>query len=430
MKISRRWLLVFAGIVAALPLSTAFGEQVLFDLKVHGGKQDAKNVPVTVPLTLPAALMNATALQISTVGGEPIAGQVTPQGICINDHAADSSRSELHFILPAIKAGEIVSLHGGIKSGSASADPASSFHWRDVPKRHSLLSFGDRPVLDYMCEPLDESSKARREETFKPYHHLYDPEGKILVTKGPGGLYPHHRALFFGFNKVSYGSGKTADVWHCTKGCYQSHEKLLSEEAGPVLGRQLVAIDWRGQDGQPFAHEKREMTVYSLPGGTMVDFASHLETAGERVKLDGDPQHSGFHFRAAQEVADKTNLETIFIRADGPAKPGDTINWDAKNKSNDPRTINQPWKGMSFVIGGQRYTAAILELSGNPKEARFSERNYGRFGSYFEYELTKDHPLDIRYRVWLQKGQMTPEDIASLAAEFVEPLTVELKLEQ
>jgi hypothetical protein len=83
---------------------------------------------------------------------------------------------------------------------------------------------------------------------------------------------------------------------------------------------------------------------------------------------------------------------------------------------------------MSFVVGGQRYTAAMLDLPTNPKEARFSERNYGRFGSYFVYDLDKDHPLEIRYRVWLQKGQMTPDQIATLAADFVEPLACEARL--
>ena len=83
---------------------------------------------------------------------------------------------------------------------------------------------------------------------------------------------------------------------------------------------------------------------------------------------------------------------------------------------------------MSFILGGQRYTVAMLDLPTNPKEARFSERDYGRFGSYFQYDLTKDHPLEVRYRVWLQKGQMTPEQIAARAADFAEPVEATVKL--
>ena len=82
---------------------------------------------------------------------------------------------------------------------------------------------------------------------------------------------------------------------------------------------------------------------------------------------------------------------------------------------------------MSFVLGGQRYTAAYLDRPTNPKEARFSERTYGRVGSYFVTTVTKEKPLVVVYRVWLQKGQMKPEEIAAKAAAFVEPAAVTVK---
>jgi len=44
----------------------------------------------------------------------------------------------------------------------------------------------------------------------------------------------------------------------------------------------------------------------------------------------------------------------------------------------------------------------------NPKEARFSERDYGRFGSYFEYDLDEGKPLTVNYRLWLQERLMKP----------------------
>ncbi|HEV3416841.1 MAG TPA: DUF6807 family protein [Pirellulales bacterium] len=441
-----RRIVVFYGIVCFFALSAArAANRQDFDLVIHAGQHDRTNVPVSVPIELPADAKNLTVAEIAVPGARPIPGELTEPGICVSaaPAAAGSQRKELHFILPELKAGATLELHGAIEPTAPSINPRSIFNWTDVANEHSLLSYGSRPVLDYMCRPLDESSKEKRDETFKPFHHLYDPDGTILVTKGPGGYFTHHRGLFYGFNKITYGNGKEADVWHCTKNCYQSHEKVLGEEAGPALGRQCVAIDWRGQDRQPFAHEQREMTVYNVPGGTMIDFASRLETAEENVKLDGDPQHSGFHFRAADEVAQKgkvqttsagkttaerANPDTIFIRTDGTGKPGQAINWDPKDKVHDPRTINQPWKGMSFVLGGQRYTVAMIDVPTNPKEARFSERDYGRFGSYFQYDLTKDHPLEVRYRVWLQKGQMTPEQIAARAADFAEPLEAVVKL--
>ena len=261
----------------------------------------------------------------------------------------------------------------------------------------------------------------RRQETFKVYHHLYDPSGQRLVTKGPGGLFPHHRALFFGFNKVSYGD-KKADVWHCPPGCYQSHEKFLASEAGPVLGRHRVEIAWHGPANEVFANEEREMTVYNVPGGTLVEFASRVRSTVGKVKLDGDPQHAGFHFRADKEVAEKTKEQTYYLRPDGPGKLGETRNWPAQKTH-----VNLPWDAMCFVLGGQRYTVAYLDKPTNPKEARFSERDYGRFGSYFEYELNDKNSLQVNYRVWLQKGEMTVPEVAALSTNFVKPATAAIK---
>ncbi len=79
---------------------------------------------------------------------------------------------------------------------------------------------------------------------------------------------------------------------------------------------------------------------------------------------------------------------------------------------------------MSFVLGGKRYTAAYLDRPSNPKEARYSEREYGRIGSYFEAVANVEKPLRVAYRIWLQDGQMTGPQVAALDDNFVEPVKV------
>src|SRR5207247_2519955 len=175
---------------------------------------------------------------------------------------------------------------------------------------------------------------------------------------------------------------------HCAGGAHQSHEKLLASEAGNLMGRHRLEIAWHGQDKEVIAREERELTVYHFPTGTLIDFASRLRTTGGRVKLDGDPQHAGVQFRADDEVAKATSKQTVFVRPDGVGQPGVEWNWPQQKDQ-----VNLPWKAMSFVLGGQRYTVADLDRPDNPKEARFSERTYGRFGSYFAYELTRENPL-------------------------------------
>jgi hypothetical protein len=250
----------------------------------------------------------------------------------------------------------------------------------------------------------------------------------VLTTGGlsddPNVHSPHHRGIFYGFNRISCGKGKTADTWHCTNGAHQAHDRFLAREAGPVLGRHRLAITWHGQDKQVFANEERDLAVYNVPGGQLVEFASRLRTSGGPVKLGGDPQHAGVHFRADNEVFARTSRQTIFVRPDGTGKPGETRNWDPKTRRGP---VNLGWDAMSFVLKSKRYTVAYLDHPRNPKEARHSEREYGRIGSYFEYTLAKDKPLSIRYRFWLQEGLMKPGAISALSASFVEPVRVSVK---
>src|SRR5207253_6026304 len=126
------------------------------------------------------------------------------------------------------------------------------------------LSFGKRRVLTYYYERLDESTPASRLRTYKVFHHLYSPQGDRAVTNGlpddPKTHSPHHRGIFYGFNRISYGNRETADLWHCTNASYQEHDRFLSSEEGPVLGRHRVAISSHGENQKTFAQEERELT--------------------------------------------------------------------------------------------------------------------------------------------------------------------------
>ena len=47
--------------------------------------------------------------------------------------------------------------------------------------------------------------------------------------------------------------------------------------------------------------------------------------------------------------------------------------------------------------------------------------------SYFVFEVTKDKPLLVNYRVWLQTGLMKGDEIAARSTAFVEPVEVKAK---
>ncbi|MDZ4780603.1 MAG: DUF6807 family protein [Planctomycetia bacterium] len=423
MRAATLTLLVTAIILGCV--SHAAAENRQFQITVSAGNHARSFSPAKATIDLPESYPADPLASLSDELGNRHDAQLTPVGLLTADNSAPAGmrRYELHFVVMHREAGS--TWKGTLEVLDRSfADllpeaKSSSLSWSEPSDQSVELRRAERPLLRYMLAKLDESTPERRAETYKVYHHVFDPAGKSLLTKGPGGLFPHHRGLFYGFNRISYGDSRTADTWHCTNGAYESHEGFLSNEAGAILGRHTVKVHWHGQESEVFANEERELTTYVLPNGTLIEFASRLRSTVGPVKLDGDPQHAGFQFRAAQEVADVTNKETYYIRPFGKGAPGETLNWPEAKEM-----VNLPWHAMSCVISGQRYTIAMLDRPENPKESRFSERDYGRFGSYFEYQLDEDKPLELNYRVWVQAGEMTADEIEAKSREFVEPVEV------
>jgi hypothetical protein len=398
-----------------LSLTAAFAaenESRSFELSVNAGTVDRENMPVRTLLPLPAEF---THVSVTDSAGASVPADLLTPGVLMDG----ADKRELVFLLAALKAGQSATY----KVVAATSGPAvSGFAFTETPGDNIEMSYAGRKVLRYWCKPFDDSTPANRTETYKVFHQMYDPKGERLVNKGPGGKFTHHRGIFFGFNKVSFGETK-CDIWHC-KGAHQAHEKVLLQEGGVFAGRQRVLISWNGPDKKPFAEEERELTAYNTPGGTLLDFQSRVKSRVGEVTVGGDPQHAGVHFRASLDVEQKTEAQTYFIRADGVGKTGETRNWSAKTPE---KTVNLPWNAMSFVIGDQRYTVEYMDSPSNPKEGRYSERTYGRFGSYFETKFDEKKPLDVTYRFWLQEGAPTVEALAQHDADFDNPVSVTVK---
>ncbi|MDF1823761.1 MAG: PmoA family protein [Verrucomicrobiales bacterium] len=298
----------------------------------------------------------------------------------------------------------------------------AQFSWKDTEGEYLDLIHGSRSIARYVYKPIDESSPERRDQTYKPFCHVYQWWNRDqFLTKGPGGRYSHHRGIFYGFSKISYTdhegvSHERVDNWHCRTAA-QVHREFLKKESGAKGAGFISRIDWLGNDSKPFAIEERGMSFTLIENDIVIDFTSVLQPLVPSLRLDGDPQHAGFQFRASQEVFEETAKATFFTRPEtGTGAPGITMNWSAKNDSKQTRDL--PWKGMTFRLADKSYTVVYLDSPGNPKPARYSERDYGRFGSYFATTVTNDAPLTVRYRLVIHHGEMTPEEMEGLSRDF------------
>ncbi len=400
---------------------TEVAEKSLLKLKVSAGDVDRFDSPTRVMLkagTFDQAIKPGNYVLVASDIKNNLHATVT--------NAKDKGSLYLDFVIDKLGKGQsreydLTVLKNTITKG---------FDWQIDGAKSAEASFAGVPAIKYMFEKVDNSSKESRQKTYKVYHHVYSPDGSTLLTKGPGGLFPHHRGIFFGFNRIKYGD-QQADVWHCNKGESLVHLESLdspsprqsSFSSGLAVAQNTSFISWNGRDDNRFALEERTLRTYRVMKRRVIDFESTLNSMVEvPIKLDGDPQHAGVQFRATQHVPDKTKAKTFYIRPDGKGEPKKFRNWPGNKKH-----VNLPWNAMCFEVEGKTYTCCYLDHPDNPKPARFSERDYGRFGSYFVFELTKQKPLQVRYRFWIQEGEMSVEEIDRISRDFVNPAKVEIK---
>lgn len=307
--------------------------------------------------------------------------------------------------------------------------PQAGFSFRDEPGQGLDVLLDGRAVARYMYA-RDLSTPERDNATFKTYWHFYDAQGKSFITKGPGGLFPHHRGLFLGWNKLSdlTPSAATAtatlpastpappmwDLWHMTKKAAQVHQKFLVQEAGPVLARTTALIHWNDGEGKPLLSEERTVTFFRTGTDLLLDWQSKLSPERDIIRLDGDPEHSGLQFRPSDDVG--KNL-----------KPGEVAAKDAKRTSvtylfprdgvDAHKELDMPWAAMQFELYGQPYSVQHLNAPDNPKSTLYSAyRDYGRFGAFAKGVVTRDKPLLVRYGIAITNGALPSR--AVLAARY------------
>lgn len=300
-----------------------------------------------------------------------------------------------------------------------------SFHWQDDSDRGLCdLYLGEQPVLRYFYT-VDTSSDDAAFDTGKVFHHVYGPGTETLITKGPGGKFPHHRGLYVGWNKTSY-DGKTRDFWHCRRGERQRHAEFLKLDADEKQATMTARINWIDPDETLVIEEQRTVTVRKLPVegepgyGWEIDWSTRLNSKVGAIRLDGDRQHAGFQFRAAQHVAEKDNA--TYIRPEG--QPEDPKAYQVNDRTDPDKYVDLGWLAMTYGLeDGHRYTIEYLEAPGMPQPSRYSERPYGRFGAFFIAEINENHPLTMNYRVNVTRGESpTREEIQKRYDTFVQEL--------
>lgn len=281
-----------------------------------------------------------------------------------------------------------------VATSAARLHAADAFAFKDEPGQHLDILANGKLVARYMYA-YDKSTPAKLLETYKPYLHVFDAEGTAPITKGPGGTFPHHRGIYIGWNKITF-NGKAYDRWHM-KGGEQVHQKFTAQKADADLATFTSLVHWNDEAGKEFVVEERTMTFRPAPapGRALIDFSSKLSAPRGEVKLDGDPEHAGIHFRPVEEV-DKSQTVYVF----------------PSEKPNAHKDVDYPWVGATISVRGKLHSVVEMSHPGNPKGTRWSAyRDYGRFGAFPTATIKSGESVTFNYRFLIAEGEMPAADV-------------------
>jgi len=276
--------------------------------------------------------------------------------------------------------------------GARAAD--AGFALAEKPGESLDVLLDGRTVGRYMCAH-DASTPEKRLETYKPFLHVFDAEGRAPITNGAGAkLYPHHRGIFIGWTKLTL-AGTRYDLWGMGGGD-QVHRKFLHSKAGPDQASFTSQVDWVDKAGRVLLAEERTMVFHRRPAPTLalIDFTSRLKAVAGDLVLDGDVEHAGVHYRPHDDV-DRAATKYVFPKeGDDPKKDKDLA-----------------WAAEQYALAGKTYGVQQMNHPANPKDTAWSAyRDYGRFGAFFRHELKAGETLACRYRFRVVAGELPPRD--------------------
>jgi hypothetical protein len=256
---------------------------------------------------------------------------------------------------------------------------------------------------------LDEAMFGRfvfGEGQIKPYLHIYNESGELLTNGGldrqgkPTGRFPHHRGIFIGWKTISeLGS---FDLWHMNNGGKMEVLRLAKLEGTKESATLVAEIAWRagkmdGTGNDRLLTETRTL-VLTRPEGkrTQIDARFVLVPARD-LRLAGDLQHSGVHFRASDEVSAR-NKQTSYLWQPGLPGAGGKV-----------ASTEMQWCRLLFPFRDKWYACTEFSAPSNPVE-ELSWRDYGRFGFFFKRSLTRGELLALEYRFAIEQVRAPATD--------------------
>ncbi|MDR1959561.1 MAG: PmoA family protein [Planctomycetaceae bacterium] len=274
-----------------------------------------------------------------------------------------------------------------------------------------ILKSGGQPLAEYRFADVP----------FKPYIDiLRTPSGRNVLRDAPLD-HLHHHGLMFAIAVNGCNFWEESNPKHGKEITVSVNPQPGTETPPPEISSLESELDWKNGELKTLLKETRKISVSQGEKVTLLDWQTTLKADEQGANLD----KSSHHYFGLGLRFDPSMDKTGRFFSDSPDN-------NAVEKFRvDEKLIPCKWMAYTAPLNGEPVTVAVLGHSSNPiPTMAFTMGDLSRHFAYLgitlnlhrqPVEMKPNSSLTFRYRVAVWDGEATPETIAKIYDDYVQP---------
>ena len=231
-------------------------------------------------------------------------------------------------------------------------------------------------------------------------HPLYGLNGEMLTRDWPEGGHPHHRAIFWAWPEVEYGSER-GDIYALQRVFARPTGNMVFT-GGPVFAQIEAENIWMWEDREPIVREHAVINIYRSSHSTrVIDLTIKLDALQDSITIAtrSTDSYGGLNLRMQTPQAQEISYYS------------------------DPADSNplRAWSDFNGIFEGNKSSSGLMVLQhkDNPEypgnwveypNLAWVQPTFPSTGT--RYPLSKDDSLVLRYRLIVHNGEKPSIDIS------------------
>lgn len=268
--------------------------------------------------------------------------------------------------------------------------------------QYNYKTIYEKDVVRLVDETLEEHTRTEK-DTFMTtsiyavprsdyIHPLYGLEGEMLTRDWPEGGHPHHRAIFWAWPEVEYGS-EQGDIYALQR-VFARPTGTIDYIGGPVFAQIVANNIWMWENTEPIVREQAIIRVYrATSSARIIDLTIKLVAIKDSITIAtrNTDSYGGLNLRMMTPISQ----EISYFTDEAGAKP------------------RRAWSDFNGIFKGNKATSGLMVLQhqNNPDypgdwveypDLAWVQPTFPASGS--RYPLSTEKSLILRFRLIVHAG--------------------------